>query len=383
MESGANYQITLVESAEKVLSLKQEWDALHQRCSCRSIYNSFDFIYTSIKHFGSSSERLFFICVRTQADQSLRAVFPFSLSDYYWRMGKFRGVLLAGREESDKAYPIIETTYEESIWPEVLRFLNSHNERWQFIDLEEVRENSPAEIAIKKHFNKGYLVHSNPDAISPIIDLNESWDDFWAKHRKMRKRVRKVESSFGDEFRFEIIEQQSDAMQALERYIELEKNSWKSKAKVGIGKSPETIAFYKEYFNLLSKQDQLFYAFLYKGEQLVSAEIAYTLGTTVYFSHGCFNSQFKNLSPGMVSTCLFLKHFFNKHYQDGDFLGGFAQYINPWASELRPSKNLIVIRKNIKTILFYCLDSSRRALYKPIKAGIRKLLAKTKKANVS
>lgn len=80
----------------------------------------------------------------------------------------------------------------------------------------------------------------------------------------------------------------------------------------------------------------------------------------------------------MVSTCLFLKHFFGKNYQDGDFLGGFAQYINPWASQLMPSKNLIVIRIGFKTVLFYLLDLLRRLLFKPIKVRLAKWMGRSK-----
>ncbi len=373
-----SFQLSLAQSHQAIFALKPEWEELHQRCSCPTIYNSFDFVFTSIKHFSVATDELFFICLRAQTDQSLVAIFPFSLSDYYWRMGKFRSILLAGREESDKAYPIIEKHLEAVVWPEVLRFLTEHKKRWQFLDFEEVRENSAAQQALEKQFKSGYLVHSNADAVSPIIDLSQSWDEFWAEHRKMRKRVRKIESVFADEFKFEVVSEQHLLMQALEDYIELEKRSWKSKAKVGIGKSPTTIAFYREYFEILAENNQLEFAFLSKADELVSAEIAYTFGSTVYFSHGCYSSSFKSLSPGMVSTCLFLKHYFGKNYQDGDFLGGFAQYINPWASQLMPSSNLIVIRIGFKTVLFYLLDLLRRLLFKPIKVRLANWMGRSK-----
>ena len=56
----------------------------------------------------------------------------------------------------------------------------------------------------------------------------------------------------------------------------------------------------------------------------------------------------------------------------------FAQYINPWASQLMPSSNLIVIRIGFKTVLFYLLDLLRRLLFKPIKVRLANWMGRSK-----
>ncbi len=372
-----NYALTVLDNLQQINALEQEWNELHRRCGGRSIYNSFDFVYTSIKHFLQPQDELCVVVIRQRDDQALVAIFPCCISDYYWRLGTFRAMLIVARDESDKAYPIIESEHEKKVWPVLLSYFKRIQEKWSFIDFEEFKPDSLAIPAVKSSFDKGYLVHTNPDAVSPLIDLTMSWQAFWDQHRKMRKRVRKMEKTLAENFRFEVIERPQEILQSLQDYIDLEKRSWKLEAKVGIGKDAQTIAFYRDYFSQLALKNKIKFGFLYNGEQLVSAEIAYIEAEQVFFSHGCYDNQFKQLSPGMVSTSLFLKHFFEGKYQTGDFLGGFAQYINPWASELLPSINIIVIKVSPKTLLFYLLDFFRRKIYKPIKSSVLGLLKRS------
>ncbi|MET1254886.1 GNAT family N-acetyltransferase [Aliikangiella maris] len=373
MMDESDLQLSCCETLESIEMLKQEWQQLHQQCTYPSIYNSYDFIYTAIKYFCTPSDEIFVIAIRNNRQNGqLVGVFPFLISDYQWHHAKFRAVVYAGLNEADKMYPIILKDVEKSAWPKLFQFLKLQKKRWQFFELVEVRKDFHARKAIKKYFPSGYLKKRNEDVYSPIVDLTETWEVFWNKHRKMRKRVRKMENDFGEAFSFKVYAEPEAAMTHLDEYIQLEQRSWKASEKVGISKSQNNLEFYREFFAQLAEKNRLYFGFLYQGERLVSAEIAYTLGHTVYFSHGCYDLEFRHYSPGMVSTSLFLKNFFNVGYKNGDFLGGFAYYINPWAKTLLSSDNLIVAKITPTIVLVYLASLLKRITWTPMLSLLKK-----------
>ena len=101
----------------------------------------------------------------------------------------------------------------------------------------------------------------------------------------------------------------------------------------------------------LAKNDQVVFGILYDGKVPVSVELSYIYRDTVYFAHGTYNPEYRKLSPGSVSTSKFIEYFCDKNYKDGDFLAGFAHYINDWAGTLLSTKDTVVYKLN--GIFFY------------------------------
>jgi CelD/BcsL family acetyltransferase involved in cellulose biosynthesis len=167
----------------------------------------------------------------------------------------------------------------------------------------------------------------------------------------MRKRIERMKKQFGAGFEFKHICDPAAHESCLNQYLKLESRSWRKNTAVGISQSEQNISFHRRLFDALAQKSQLFFGFLYIEGELVAAEIAYTHDNTVYFTHGCYDESFKKFSPGMVSVSLFLKGFFNGQYKNGDFLGGFAHYINPWADHIVLSDRITVARVTPKVLL--------------------------------
>jgi len=352
MTSKVKLYVSICDTIESIGRLESEWSALHVHCSRSTIFNSFDFLYLAVQEFATAGETLLFITVRHPADNRLVAVFPFKICPFEWRGLDFKLITYAGLDVTDKVYPVIENGEEPEAWHAAFSHIKSIREVWHFIDLFEVERGLYAALAVRRAFLPGrYIRRQSPDIQSPIVDLACDWQSFSGRHPKMRKRIKRMKRQFGAGFEFKCICDPAAYESCLNQYLMLESRSWRKKTAVGISQSKQNISFHRRLFETLAEKSQLFFGFLYIEGQLVAAEIAYTHDNTVYFTHGCYDESFKKYSPGMVSVSLFLKNFFNGQYKDGDFLGGFAHYINPWASHIVLSDRITVARVTPKVLL--------------------------------
>jgi CelD/BcsL family acetyltransferase involved in cellulose biosynthesis len=189
------------------------------------------------------------------------------------------------------------------------------------------------------------------------------------QHKKMRKKKRRMQRDFKDLLHFSI--NQRDWQWCLKQYASLEEKSWK-KGKVGISKNLETLNFYTRLFKRLHAAGDLYFGILTVDDVPVSAEIAYTCNKTVYFCHGCYDQAFKKYSPGMVSTSFFLEYFFNTNYTRGDFLCGFAGYLNDWSDTIIATNRIDIFNKRPGIQMMFALQHLKHTYYSPMK---KRLLA--------
>jgi hypothetical protein len=372
-----NLELSKIDNFKQLASLENEWCELHSRCSYPSIFNSFDYLYSACVHFQVRQEELYILLVRNLDTNKLVAIFPFCLTNFHWHRIKFNVIIYAGLNEADKPYPIIDGQFEEAAWKIAIAHIKKDSNKWNFLELVEIQEGLNAlEILIREFKMIKFHKKVRNDVESPIFELNISWLEFWDKHKKMRKRIRKMESDFPQNMEFKVYTDIEELDYCMRNYIELESRSWKAAKKIGVSSSVKKLKFYSDFFKRLSSHNQLFFGFLYVDEKLVSAEIAYTQNTNVYFSHGVFDKVYAKYSPGMVSTSLFLKYFIESEYKKGDFLGGFAHYVNPWASQLIKSNNITIYRLTPKLIIAFILGKTAYYTLRPMRWLKNSILAK-------
>ena len=348
------------ETPESLAALEGAWRELHGVCTYRSIYNSFDFIMTSVIAFSEPDIELFVLSA-TQAD-TVVAIFPFQISQHDFYAVRLKVVEYAAQWEIDKPYPLFREGFEELAWRELAGFLSANRQRWHRFNLIEIREGLAAIEALPRVFGlPRYWVRGRDDRRSPLVALGEPWEKRWEQHRKMRKRVRRMERSYGERLRFEVFDQPDTWWNCLETYVAIESRGWKA-GRVGVGKDPRTLAFYQDLFARLAAGGHLSFGVLSVDEQPVAVEIAYILGGIVYFAHGTFDEHYAAYSPGMVSTAYFLRHFHGASFREGDYLAGFAAYMAPWADVVVPSHRLVIHRVSAAVLYFFAVKAVLKLL---------------------
>ena len=385
--NSSKVRYSVLSTVEDIAAIEQQWEELHSNCSNPTVYNSFGFIFNSIAILQASKAELFFLCVYEQGvnekgdNKQDRLVCLFPMQSYHRSQYgiKLRVLDYAAPHEVDKPYPLIHSSLGKGGWQHLIDYLSKHYRRWDLLQLNEL---SIDETLIKEFSGMAETHGLSMEHISenegPMINLNQSWQEFWDAHKKMRKKVRKVEKDFEGRVSFDVETQ--DFEKALNLYIDLESRSWKYEQKIGISKHPDTIQFYREFFKYLAERNRLFVGFLKVDGEVISAEVAYTQGKQAYFSHGCYDDRFANYSPGMVSTAYFLQYFFEKDFEEGDYLSGYAGYLNDWADRIQKTMRVDIRQSSINTRLFFASAYLRKNLIKPVKDYLEKSLGIRKKA---
>lgn len=347
---------------DEIATLEKQWEHLHRNAARASFYNTFDFIYEAVRAFAIASIplKVFSLWLKQDEENALIAVFPWqSYKDRWWFLS-YNMYEYIGLEEVDKPYPIIHKDYLQDCWSAILTYLQHEESGWDMLQLIEFPQDEKHNHAIENACaNDDLRLKILPDTSGPVIHFKESWEDFWSAHPKMRRKVKKMEKDFSENISFVI--ENVDSVSAVKQYAELEQKSWK-KGKVGVSKNHKTLDFYNNLAAKAAEKNKIFFGFLCVDGVPVSAEIAYVHGDTAYFCHGCYDDAYKKYSPGMVSTSYFLQYFFAKDVRYGDFLCGYAGYLNAWADEQVVTQKLQVFANNPKMKCISMAQKLKRAV---------------------
>ena len=344
-------------------SLQAEWELLLSQSTRPSIYGSFDYLATSVAIFvRPTGVEPFLLFMRERQSRALRAIFPMSIGLRKFRQRPVRVVehsITTHNSDVDKPYPIIHREDEAACWQQLADYLKFEFTDWDWLEYDELIAESMLNSQLSKLFPRPkFWTRHTPGPLSPTVDLSVGWQNFWHAHRNMRKKYRRAESRLGDSFRYEVFHQPQQMAAGLAYYIQVEKMSWKS----GKGLSePESEAFYQTLLPKLASQGRAFIGIMFAGDIPVSVEISFVYQSRVSFAHGTYNPNFQSLSPGSVSTSRFLEFFFDKGFKEGDFLAGFAHYIDPWADDFVRTNNTRVFRIN-RLFFFYLVQRMRLRL---------------------
>ena len=344
-------------------ALEEAWDALLQKSVRPTLFSTFDYVQTSISYL-NQGERIFYLTMYSDS-RELLAIFPLCI-----RMRIEHGVacrvimhaLPPQTTEVDKPCPIIHRDHESACWEAFARYVKQDFKQWDIIDLEELIQGSCFPARVKEFFAlPGYRTAVKPGPESPIINLSGEWDEFWSHHRKLRKKCGRLERRI-EGLRREVTDNPADMERCLEHYIATEKISWKE---------GEMVAFHKDFYAALlprlARKGRVCFSIMYDGDAVVSVEMAYTYLDRVYFCHGTYAPDYAVHSPGMVNSCWFIRHFMGKGFEEGDYLAGFASYVDPWASRQELTSHVTVYRIGWKfgaLVLFHMARKIKRKLVK-------------------
>lgn len=354
---------------ESLLHMREEWNQLLSQSTRPSIYACFDYLVLAVKYFAHTAERTFIVTMRDSESGQLRAIFPMSVGIrkcFQRKVKVLEHCITTHNSDVDKPYPIIHKKYESACWLHFKDYIQNEFKDWDWLEYDELIPESQLNTSLKKLFRlPRYFSKQNPGPVSPIVNLRGDWQVFWSQHRNMRKKARRMQKKLRDGYDYRVFDNEEDMSACLQQYIEIEKAGWKSNKGVSEAVGQQ---FYSELLPKLAQLKLACFGILYDGEQPVSTELSFVFLDTVYFAHGTYHPDYHHLSPGTVSTSLFIKHFYGKGYKSGDFLAGFADYVNPLAERVDKTKDTVVYKLN--GIFFYY---TYKVLLKKLRSKLKRI----------
>jgi hypothetical protein len=361
-----------INSLEAWIAFETQWNELVISSSFPSIYSNFDFLTLAWEHYHSEKSCPLILIVRDTKTDTLIGIAPFRIQNFIWFGMSLQACEYLVTNDVDKPYIISLDGYDDRCWLAVGQYMSENSSVWDIFELMEVRDGLNTTKVLDTCFKSPkFHTKSIADGAGPLIDLTQSWQDFYQGHKKFRKKLRTLEKKLQEGFSFEYVNDEAKAQSSLERYIELEGRSWKC-GKIGVSRDERHLAFYRDLIPALAKKGQVHFGFLMSGNVTISGEIAYSFNDQVYFSHGAFDQDFSEFSPGIVSTGLLIGELTGKEFVQGDFLCGFAGYMNPWSSSLLKTHSFSVYKITPKMLyIFFVLATFK--LFRPIKKWLMSL----------
>ncbi|TQV88713.1 GNAT family N-acetyltransferase [Aliikangiella coralliicola] len=369
----SNIKLERVPFSEQLSKIEREWDELLASSTRPSIYASYHYINLSVKYFSHASEETFCLLMRDTTSGRLLAIFPMSIGIRKIRKKQVRVLehcITTNHSDVDKPYPVIHNRYETECWTLFHRYFTTEYTNWDWLEYDELIPESKLNGLLKKLYKfPDYLARQQKGPVSPLVDLSGSWENFQQQHRNMRKKAKRMKKKLGDGFSYKVYNKHEDMSRCIDLYVSTESAGWKANKGVSENNNQK---FYREVLPLLAKKGQVYFGILFDHDTPVSAEMSYVYLDTVYFAHGAFHPDYKHLSPGSVSTSMSIEYFHGKNYRDGDFLAGYADYVNPLAYKQDPTKDTVVFKVNY-IFVYYLIDTFFRKTKSKLKRIMRRI----------
>ena len=351
-----SFTYTIIDKVNELHTIKDQWVWLHDLSDSPSIYNSYEFVSNSLFFVNHEFSSPFILLI--YKDKVLKGIFFMERNNEIKSKVKLKLIENTAQQEIDKPYPVIHRACHNEIWSAFFDYLSQAG-KWDLFRLYELDANKK-EVILNQLNSKNKIIRINPDKSGPTINLKQSWQAYLMKHKKMRKKINRLINHHGHSISFRIFDNNLDA---LETYKKIESKSWKS-GKLGISRNANTYRFYQGICQSISESNTLAMkiGILYIDDTPISAEIAYTCNKDVYFCHGCYDEDYATYSPGMISTAYFIQSFMDKDYHTGDFLCGYADYLQAWSDNTIKTKQIDIYNNTLNVKVFFLIRGIRKLL---------------------
>jgi CelD/BcsL family acetyltransferase involved in cellulose biosynthesis len=233
------------------------------------------------------------------------------------------------------------------------RYLLDRRDEWDRLELKEQTAASHVTPVLARELaHHGYLVSRGVGPLSIVAERATDWPAYLAARdrslrRNLKRRRRQLDAS-GDVTVEGPTSEQAEL--SLERYVALERRSWKAAADAAaVGADPRRAAFYRALAATPATAEQLRFTFLNVGGTPIAATFGLSWRRRYQSLHICHARQWSTHSPGALLTAFELERAHEQGDCDAyDFLCGFEAAKLPWATHVQQTVHLVVDRSSTR-----------------------------------
>jgi len=346
--------VEILDKVTDLADLRPVWDELALSSTNPSIYNTYVYTVCSWQHFDSHQSELRVLAWRDGHGDVL-ALLPLRLRRR--RRGLELVLERAATVEVDRLSLLAPAGTEHAAWTAFLPAIASLP--WDVWELPEVTATASPLPAIERFHDRRWQcrIEQEDSGSGLLIDLDDNWPEFLARHRSFRRRFKKFERDVGD-YRIEHYRDESEILEGLAAYRSVEASSWKTGG-IGIDRSDRVSAFYDDLLPQLAAADQTSVRILLAADEPIAADITHTFGGMAFLHTAVYADSAAEHSPGTIFTGLVLAEHMASGLTAADLLTGHADYLRSWAATEVPTMNLRVRRATAKNTAIDLLAGRR------------------------
>ncbi|MDR3108495.1 MAG: GNAT family N-acetyltransferase [Planctomycetaceae bacterium] len=378
-----NLEIQLLKTKEEFANIRDEWNALTERCAYPNIFTTWDWQSIWWKWFGTELRgKLWILTIRRTTTSELIGIVPFYRSHrlFPFFFGK-RHIMLVGyggRTCPEYLGPIIQQDCIDEVVDAVVNFIKDHPNEWDSIFFEDYALDDPGTISFVNKLKSTFSSLFGDGEGRYIIQLPDDYDTYLkslSSHNRHRKRLmmNQAKKLYNAHVECQLSENQEEWFPLI---VSLTTDARNHKNQSSPFLERTYAGFHRELLRSMLPQNRAIVQFLYFNECPVACWYAFL------FHQKCYAYQqgsVRNVkgSPGTVGAFFLLEHCMKNGFEEFDFLRGGERYKTSFTSLFRATEWCFVFRK--RGIAYWSrmlLERIVRPVYRKIKRIFRRLVEK-------
>jgi CelD/BcsL family acetyltransferase involved in cellulose biosynthesis len=339
--SDGNLEIGVLDRLEHLTLLEAAWSRLLRRTPSATVFSSPEYLAIWWRQLVLDGE---LVIVVVLAGGEVRAIAPMQIIPQRWLGRDYRCLGFLGHPaEVDR--PLLIAPDPEAASVLIADYLMDLRALWDCVVLHEQPADHPfpAELA-RRLGDAGLQVSLAPGPVCPRVDVSGRWEDYLKRlSRGQRKSARRHELRLrrAGDLVLDTVDTEAGVAAAFERYLRLERRSWKPAAGLGVAKNSAHRAFWRTLVSRFASRSGAQFRFLTLNGQDIAGTFGLSWNGCYYSLHIVHDRDWADYSPGYVLTLLELQQAFARaDCRWVDYLGGFLANKRGWATEQQLTRTL-------------------------------------------
>lgn len=351
------FRIELISTYEGFVKNKDRWEDLFSRSGTDNVFLTYDWVDACIRHF-YKGERLMILNVFK--DERSIAIAPLVLRNTRYFGLPVKVISFIGTLISDRMDFILDSDKEKSI-ALILDYLTSIRSDWDFIDLQEMLEDTGTVALVKAGLSERKMLNIiGPLTKSFFVGFNGNGKDICKKFsKKLNIGLRKIRSRTGNpEIRFERYVNSAITKDDLFSSLSIiEGSSWKGEKSSGIFSRQDIRGFHKEIFHTFSNKKQLDISVLSIDKKQVAYLYNYLYKNRSYNYSIAFDKEYSELSPGTALLSWALDDSPERGIEEFDFTRGEGEWKTRFTRDFKAHNRIRIFKRSLYCWFLYFLQS--------------------------
>jgi CelD/BcsL family acetyltransferase involved in cellulose biosynthesis len=351
--------VTIISTVEGFHSLRDEWNYLLENSKQKTIFLTWEWLYTWWQVYKCESQQLHICTVRDQGQ--LTGIAPLYIKKrYLTSVIYFLGSNIVCSDYLD--FILLKTREEKSLFA-IIDSIIKENDKWDVLSLRNIPADSNNIPLIRSCFLVNRTIFDEINTVCPYLNLQSNWESIYAtfspmlkniinkKFRKINKlhNIQYVEASPG-----------KDIVSMFSRFIQLNRLRFKMKGKQSPFADKKFLEFHNHIIAVLNGRDMIKIAFLKADDELIAGIYLFKYNDKYLYYQGGFDPAWESFSPGTLLSYFVIKDAHERKMKELDFLQGNEDYKRNWTRTTRYNARINIYNQNITSQLIYWYDIIRR-----------------------
>jgi CelD/BcsL family acetyltransferase involved in cellulose biosynthesis len=286
----------------------------------------------------------------------------------YWRVREI-GFMGGGSAGADHLDLVSASGHKAAVTSAICRYLRDDAEDWDVLRLTDLPQDSDSCEVMQRLFRDSHVCLPSDGAVCPYLPLVGSWETYLSERssnfrQQIRSKMRRFQKLPGA--RFYRCQTPQEVARALHQLFRFNPSRWHLNGATSAFSDRRFQAFHRQVADRFLAEGWLDLPCLEVDGQIVAVLYTFVYRNKVYYYNAGFDPHWAQLSLGRVLMAYHIQSAFDRGLDEYDFLRGKHAYKYAWTSCERRNRDVLVLRRNAKTLAWHRIrrgvDATRQSM---------------------